>query len=313
MDRERLRELGFSVEGDEIVVEVRVGDDRELLRVPIIELDSRTEEDDDRYSEAARALAEAAAAEQKTDVHWQPAPRSKQEYVERANSADFVPGLAAGKWPANPNLFAFENAGGLFNKGVCWWHSRIQRAALYLTYFEPGEPPPGEADARRIIARLMSAAEVVAIPGYESFAAFSEAHRGLIQRKLDRTQILEGLFKFSWINGLAGAPKLAPEKMKRQMDEVFAEVRDHGTAYVKLQSPGVDSHAWLVTEMLPTDGGGYRYRFIDSNNPMNPLEWSYTPGETHIQVFQWNLGAPYLQRSRELSKIRGLVRDFCCS
>lgn len=35
------------------------------------------------------------------------------------------------------NLISFTNHGGLVNGRICWWYSRFERIATYLTYYRP--------------------------------------------------------------------------------------------------------------------------------------------------------------------------------
>jgi hypothetical protein len=97
--------------------------------------------------------------------------------------------------------------------------------------------------------------------------------------------------------------------MKHLMDRIYSEVHSGGLAYLKLQSPGISSHAWLITEMEQTDGGGYRYKFIDSNFINNPLPWHYKYGDTKIYIYE-DMGIPYLQRSLELNNIRNAIHYY---
>lgn len=96
---------------------------------------------------------------------WQPAAMSREEYAARAVSPGYARALAANPPGAasNPNLLAFGNSGGLLRNGVCWWHSRFTRAALYLVYFEPSKPKPDARTARKAIRSLMNADRVVEI------------------------------------------------------------------------------------------------------------------------------------------------------
>src|SRR5262245_2698307 len=69
----------------------------------------------------------------------------------------------------------FENAGGLLGGGVCWWHSRFQRAIWHLAVFLPRAPRPDREETRRIVRRLATRKEVVEIPGYADAREFSSA------------------------------------------------------------------------------------------------------------------------------------------
>src|SRR5438270_754213 len=53
--------------------------------------------------------------------------------------------LSAGFSPSQ--RLSFGNTGGIAHGGVCWWHSRFQRAAIYLTIFRPDLPKPSHRKA----------------------------------------------------------------------------------------------------------------------------------------------------------------------
>ncbi|MGK5087603.1 hypothetical protein WDW86_08600 [Bdellovibrionota bacterium FG-2] len=103
---------------------------------------------------------------------------------------------------------SFSNQGGAFSSGVCWWLSRFQRAALYLARFYPELPKPTADEARKLIRRLAQMNEVVEIPGYRNIFDFSCDFSTLIQRRLERWQILDGIFRFAWIEGIRGKSAL---------------------------------------------------------------------------------------------------------
>jgi hypothetical protein len=242
---------------------------------------------------------------------WRPAATSRDEFVENAGKLLYVRGLA-GDHPGspNPNLLALDNRGGLFDKGVCWWHSRLTRAALYLAWFEPCLPRPDEEAARMLISTLMSADRVIAIPGYSCLRDFSSDHRRSVQRQLDRMQLSDGILRFAWIDGLAGSSEVSAVEMKRRMDAIYEETSENGLAYVKLQVPGLDAHSWIVTEMEPVPGGGFRCRHIDSNFP-GSWTWEYRFGDQRIDYGNHGrLGVPHLQRSRELLRMKRVIDRF---
>ncbi len=245
---------------------------------------------------------------------WRPAALSKAEYVSLAGSLDYVRGLASN--PAtgpNPNLPAFANEGGLLDKGVCWWHSRLVRAALYLAYFEPTAPRPGPREARRIIARLMAAREVVAIPGFSGFREFTLENRALVLKKLAAMQLSDGILRFQWVNGLAGRSEVRADIMRKQVEKISRQVSEVGLAYVKLQIPGIDAHSWIVTETAPGRGGGLLLRFLDSNYEGASV-WEYRPGQTKIAAgMPGDFGVPYLQRSGELEGMKRAIARFAAN
>lgn len=242
---------------------------------------------------------------------WRPAAVSKEEFVQSAGSNGYVPSLTVsppGGGP-NPNLMCFINSGGLLGKGVCWWHSRFTRNALYLAYFIPERHRANKPHALEIIRSLMRADRVVAIPGYSNLRDFSGDRRNEIQKLLEWRQVFEGVVQFAWINGLAGSSKVSPEKLKAIMDRVHAVTSSQGAAYVKFQTPGLDAHALVVTETDPAPDGGYTVRYLDSNQRLEAV-LAYRYGDRQLKLETGSVGVPYLQRSGELARMRNKVRRF---
>jgi hypothetical protein len=242
----------------------------------------------------------------------------KEEYKKMVvNDPHYFRQLAAvpPDYTDSPNCFDFKNSGGIFEKGVCWWHSRFQRSAFYLTLYLPNEPRQTREKIKSMIWDIMMARRVVEIAGFNNFKEFSKEYKNEIKDCLDSIQLIEGVFAGAWINGMAGNSNVSPKEMKEKMDDIYREVTKNGLAYVKLQSPGIFcSHAWLITEieeLKPNKIGeiGYQYSFIDSNYPHRPLGWFYYPGDTHIHLFQ-DLGVPYLQRRYELRKIKRAIKKY---
>jgi hypothetical protein len=64
------------------------------------------------------------------------------------------------------------NAGGRFGTGLCWWHARFHRSAVYLMDFAPSQPKPDAKTARKLMARI-SYFLPTTVPGYRSLAAFT--------------------------------------------------------------------------------------------------------------------------------------------
>ena len=242
---------------------------------------------------------------------WRPAAVSKEEFIQCACTDDYVPSLTTsppGGGP-NPNLLCFINSGGLLGKGVCWWHSRFTRNALYLAYFVPERHRANKNHALEIIRSLMRADRVVAIPGYSNLREFSGDRRGEIQKLLEWRQIFEGVVQFAWINGLAGSSKVSPEKLKEKMDALHTETSSKGAAYVKFQTPGLDAHALIVTGTDPAPDGGYTVRYLDSNLRLE-AELAYRYGERQWKLETGSVGVPHLQRSGELVRMRKAVQRF---
>ncbi|MCF8058293.1 MAG: hypothetical protein K9K67_03295 [Bacteriovoracaceae bacterium] len=140
---------------------------------------------------------------------------------------------------------AFQNRGGLINGGVCWWHSRFQRNAAYLTIYKPDQPMPDVEEAKSIIKKIRFASEVVTIPGFSNFYEFSSYFRDEIQDRLDGWQRTDGFIMQQWVVGLAGSSETTPENMKDIMDDLYKQVSLGDVVYQKLQIKGIVAHAWF--------------------------------------------------------------------
>lgn len=205
----------------------------------------------------------------------------------------------------------FQNEGGLINGGVCWWHARFQRNALYVTAYSPAKRMPTLEEARAIISAIREAKTIVEIPGFANFFDFSSHFRAEIQRELEKWQKGDGFIRMAWIKGLAGKVEVAPEKLKNAMDELFQEVEVKGNiSYQKLQIQGVKAHAWLVTKMerLPD---GYRLVVIDSNFPDENQVYDYRFGQTSLYSNYYGNFTPYLENKGEVDKLKQVIAKVC--
>lgn len=239
------------------------------------------------------------------------ASQSIQQFCSDRNSSTFIKELASN----SSNLMGFQNAGGIANGGVCWWHSRFQRNALYLTIFHPEEKRASESNVLKMIKTIRSGDQVVVIPGFNNFNDFSATYQNEIQAELNKWQKSDGIVKFSWVVGLSGENITTPKNMKKMMDELYQYVEVEGNiAYEKLQIKGIEAHAWLVVKMIPYKDGyrdGYDLEIIDSNNPSVTLTYQYREGQTSFTNYYYGKFTPYLERKSELSKIKGTIAKRC--
>jgi hypothetical protein len=205
---------------------------------------------------------------------------------------------------------AFQNYGGIGNGGVCWWHSRMQRASLYLAVFRPDQARPTEAQAKKILASL-AAMKVTEIPGYSNFYDFTNDFSKDTEKRLDEWQLIDGILHFRWIDGLTGATRLPSLQMQAKMDDLYQRVVVGKQVILdKLQMPGIDAHAWLVLDMTKTDTG-YTLHIIDSNLPDQTTDISYTLGDTYLTLPYGFTFVPYVDYSGDLTKIASSVAKYC--
>ena len=205
----------------------------------------------------------------------------------------------------------FRNSGGLLNEGVCWWHSRFTRNALYLAIFEPNNVRQNSSERRQIIKDIRRGKKIVKINGYSSLQNFSFDNKELIQEELEKWQVVDGVIGQQWLTGLFGSNKIKPSRLKKKMDKLFKYVvKKDNVAYVKVQVKGIDAHAWLVLDMKKTSDG-YRLLVVDSNSPNSTRTLYYYEGKGSIYDSWYGNVVPYLGREAEMRRLKRVVSKFC--
>lgn len=193
------------------------------------------------------------------------------------------PALFIKKLAQTGNRLSFTNHGGLFNGGVCWWHSRLTRAAQYLAVFDPSQLPVTDDEAYELIQRLRDGRPVT-INGFENLNAFSKVHYRSIQENLENWQISNGGFGFGFIDGLRGSSSVPAAELKSMMDATYSFfTRSQKPVYQVLQLAGVTAHSWLVIDMQPSVNG-YVFSVVDSNYH-NLQKWKYANGDIGFKYF----------------------------
>lgn len=241
-----------------------------------------------------------------------PLPQSKEDYCARFSDAPRASEILQEYSTESTNLMTFKNNGGLFNGGVCWWHSRFQRNIFYLSIFRPDlEKLKTQREIKELIFKIREGKSVVLIPGHHNFEEFSSENQKLIQSELNDWQIYDGVVLGSWIDGLKGNTKIKPELLSQMMKEVFDYVAvKKKIAYQKLQIKGITSHAWLVVGMRKTENG-FELGYLDSNSPRMSLNYSYKTGDTSFTIKGYGDFVPYLEFKREEERIAAAARSFC--
>ena len=209
------------------------------------------------------------------------------------------------------NLMTFKNQGGLFNGGVCWWHSRFQRNIFYLSIFKPELSKPKPSEVKSLIKEIRAGEKIITIPGFSNFAEFSETYKKEILAELESWQLYDGIVLGSWIDGLKGDTKVKPEILKQMMDKVFNYVEvEKKIAYQKLQIKGITSHAWLIVGMK-SNNNGYEIGLIDSNNPRMCENYTYKNGDESFFEKSYGNFVPYLEFTREEERLTYVAKTYC--
>lgn len=146
---------------------------------------------------------------------------------------------------------ANKKTGGFLDLGLCWWRSRLQRNSILLAYFEPQMPRPTYQEAKEIFKKLSRSNQVVAIPGFSNFLAFSSYYE---------REMIEVLEAWQWRNvywgGMRTGNPLRPtfyiktETLFEQVQYAKEQLEEFGSIpYLMLQIPGITAHSWLVLKV----------------------------------------------------------------
>lgn len=239
-------------------------------------------------------------------------PQNKEEFCARFNNAPGASEVLQELSSDSVNLMAFKNDGGLFNGGVCWWHSRFQRNIFYLSVFRPDlEKPKSVQQRQALIHQIRLGSAAIIIPGYHNFEEFSLENQKLIQSELNDWQIYDGVVLGSWIDGLKGDTKVEASILESMMKEVYDYVAiKKKIAYQKLQIKGITSHAWLVVGIKKSDSG-FEVGYLDSNSPRMSLNYSYKSGDTSFFIKGYGNFVPYLEFKREEERLSQSAKVYC--
>jgi hypothetical protein len=207
---------------------------------------------------------------------------------------------------------SFKNAGGFFNGGVCWWHSRLQRSAIYLARFAPEKPKATAKQARGILLALRNMTQTVTIPGYSDFASFTRDHQATAQKILDDWQAYDGVFNAEWRRGISGNYSLPADQLEKRMKIVFDLVKSSPVpVWVMAQMKGITSHSFLILEMVET-GTGYDLKVIDSNLPGKIRKVEYKFGQTTVTVIGSKYAfVPYVGFQNDFRLITAAIKATC--
>lgn len=234
-------------------------------------------------------------------------PNTKIEFCNRVNQKTSIQESALDIF----NLMSFKNDGGLFNGGVCWWHSRFQRNAFYLLKINPQGTKPSSNEIKEFIKRLRQSNEVLTLNGYQNFNEFTKTHQKEIQKELDNWQLYDGIVLGGWIDGIKGDTKIPSNELQLKMEELHNYVNNlKKVAYQKLQIKGITSHAWLVTNIVKTESG-YDLGYLDSNDPHRINLYRYKTGDESFYIKGYGNFVPYLEFKREEEKLNQVAQNYC--
>lgn len=224
---------------------------------------------------------------------------------------------ASGQNPLNylgqvDSRISFKNRGGLFNGGVCWWHSRMQRSSVYLAEFKPTAAKPDSAEVEKILRDLKSMKKVVTIPGYADFKTFTAEHQDKVQSILEVWQREDGFINQQWLRGISGKSELEPDQMRLRMDQLFDQVQaSPQPVWIMAQIKGITSHSFLVLDMQVVEGG-YELSLVDSNHPLDAKLVIYQYGQRALKHPRDKYTfVPYLGFQKDFTLIHGALKQYC--
>lgn len=205
---------------------------------------------------------------------------------------------------------AFNNHGGLFNMGVCWWHALYQRAAWYLTVYRPELPKPTRKHAEFLVHEIAAGKRIVEIPGYSSFFDFSQEWSSLIQAKLEEWQLVDGFLKFAWIEGLNGNHVVPPSELAKEIDQIYhSTVVESDVQWVMLQFPGISSHGILSIDVVRHPAGA-QMEIVDNNFVGQIKVMLYAKQQGSLKTIYGDT-VPYLGRKKDLVHFRNAANIYC--
>jgi hypothetical protein len=210
------------------------------------------------------------------------------------------------------NRIDFKNQGGLFNGGVCWWHSRLQRSSIYLTRFAKKAPRPNAKQMKQILLALKNLNQVVVIPGYENFNSFTQENQKAVQSLLDLWQREDGFLNFEWMRGLSGHSSLPPREMEAQMQKLYHYYQTSPVpVWVMAQMKGIIAHSFLIRHMEVTPDG-FDLEVIDSNKPKELRMIHYQVGDQTI-VFEGSKipFVPYVGFQEDFNRLGQAIKNHC--
>jgi hypothetical protein len=215
----------------------------------------------------------------------------------------------------NPlNRIAFKNAGGIFNSGVCWWHSRLQRSATYLVRFAPEKAKPTATQVSSILFSLRNMNQVVTIPGFTDFKSFTKAYQVQTQKMLNDWQKFDGVINREWERGISGHSSLPSAALELQMHKVFDFFKNSPLpVWVLVQIKGISSHAYLILDMEQVSNG-LDFHVIDSNHPEKKGLVQYRYGQTSLrEVGEKYTFVPYVGFQNDFRLISASLKTHCHS
>lgn len=185
------------------------------------------------------------------------------------------------------SLTGFRNSPGPLRTGICWWHSRLQRSAIYLATFDkPNSPVPTFPELLDLLREITRKRSVVTIPGYRDWNEFSLARTDEIRFFLDQWYLKDAT-EMEFLKGAKfnlGTSYSSMLKIDREVN-LFKRL-----PYVLVDLPLGSAHAWIITNYNVND---QTMNLIDSNRANWIIQYdiksnaygNFEPGWTYAVEF----------------------------
>ena len=217
------------------------------------------------------------------------------------------------------------NPDGDFKTGLCWFHTRFQRSATYLADYHPELPKPTDNEAQAIIDKIAAGEQVVTVPGFADLDAFSKAHWGKIERKLN-TKAYGCIANGDCAKRLGDRSRTSPNDLKARMTNLYDRMlNDPQILFLRIKPANTQilmSHSLLVLGMEPIRAKafpgnplsgltaiGYRLRIQDPNKS-SPEYVNYTFGDTALKDADTTF-VPNEDFDDELVDFKKAITSFC--
>lgn len=210
------------------------------------------------------------------------------------------------------NRLTFDNDGGIFNGGVCWWHTRFERAAAYLAQFKPELTAPTPAEAFNIAWKLAELRGPITVPGFKNLQEFSIVHQKEIQRALEKWQMKNGTVRGVWIRGVSGRSEMEPAVLKDHIEKIIANFESKKRpAFLVLQMPGITAHAFILLDYERIQNG-IDLKVIDSNYSGRVVTYEFRDGDRAIRMRGYrDTSVPYLAFDTDFVQFEKVRQQSC--
>ncbi len=207
------------------------------------------------------------------------------------------------------------NASGSWNTGLCWWHSRFQRAAVYLVDFAPDLPRPTPAEAK-LLFRQITNFMPISVPGFATLPAFTSSYPQELEDVLSewqrRTTFGDPGHVFgTWLTKTLTSDT-ETERMRRRSLGRLLDTLDAFPHPVFLMLPNrTGIHSVLVLGYTATGSGksqSITLTTLDSNRPSEVVQWPiFVQGEFNLgSIVQF-----HVQFGDDLVEIERGLRTRC--